>query len=867
MATWMVLSKPSCANRSVMETRQVKRNKSLISRRLISLSVLILICLLLTGCVTLRDPEASYEYNSDIVATIDPAHNVGVSFISRRPRLVNLQLYMRKASAQALDTDVLTAALYHSPDDDQPLVTVPVTYSQITRSFPVTISFPARSDPANQSYYVLLSTNGGALALYGRLEDANPDAGLSINGELQSADAAFRTGYDYNARSMLADLAASLPDIWLVLPILLLLWAPGQLALELVAAVRFRQHEDENFLSSWDWSERLSLAIGISLAVIPLLMLWTSTLGLRWSRTAVWVGAVLVVFCLAFLIRRRTLLGERLPGPDWVDFALLAIFGLALVVRLMMARDLAAPAWVDSVHHTMIVRLIVEQGAYPPSYAPLVDALHTSYHSGFHSIMAAFHWLSGLELSRAMLILCQVFNALSVVAVYLLATTFTKERLAGLFAAFTTGFLSSMPAYYTSWGRYTQLAGLLVLPVCAALLMRLLSGRAFPAHRQEKPASAIREDGGLPVSIPPFISLQMSFRLVILACLACAGMFMIHYRVTGFWALLMIAWIFGELIRSLDKQAIWKTILLAAGWLAAVGVPAILVSLPWWPALLRSLILPGLATSTASPRPLDVDWGLLTPVFGKQVMFLSLAGLVISLVRARWFGPVLALWVGLLFISANQGTIPLPGTSFINLTSVEIMFFLPLSVLAGYFASFIIRGVGKLIPGWGRLPYAFILTVALSATALIGSRLIMPILNPVTLLFREADRQAIQWIADNISPEETILTNPFLWGYGIYAGQDGGYWITPLAGRKTMPPPILYAYSTTDEQKLVAETCKRVIDQASDPQALAALMKAQGIRYVYIGRRGGVLSPQLLARSGLFQTRYSQAGAWLFELK
>ena len=79
----------------------------------------------------------------------------------------------------------------------------------------------------------------------------------------------------------------------------------------------------------------------------------------------------------------------------------------------------------------------------------------------------------------------------------------------------------------------------------------------------------------------------MSLQLAALACLSSAGLFMIHYRVAGFWGLLMIAWGLGELIRSLDKQPLWKTIPLAAGWLAAVGLPAILISLPWWPALLE----------------------------------------------------------------------------------------------------------------------------------------------------------------------------------------------------------------------------------------------------------------------------------------
>ena len=209
------------------------------------------------------------------------------------------------------------------------------------------------------------------------------------------------------------------------------------------------------------------------------------------------------------------------------------------------------------------------------------------------------------------------------------------------------------------------------------------------------------------------------------------------------------------------------------------------------------MILPGLA-STAAAQPLKVDWGLLTPVYGKQIMVLALAGLLLAVLRARWFGPVLALWIGLLFMSSNQGIIPLPGSNFINLTSVEIMFFLPLSALAGYFASFIVRWAWHEVhPGLGTHALIRALLAAGSlAAALAGARLMLPILNPVTILAREADRPAIQWIAENINPDETILINPFLWGYGIYAGQDGGYWITPLAGRKTMPPPMLYAYGS-----------------------------------------------------------------------
>jgi len=865
-----------------MESRRVKPNSPLAGfcpaqlKRLASVVVLILLAALLSGCVSLRDPETSFDYTGDIIATIEANNSVGLSWQSRRPKLENIQLYLRKASDQAADTDVMMATLYHRAQDSQPIIAIPISYRELAHAFPVTIAFPAQNDPPGQGYYMTLSTTGGALALYGRGEDANPQSSLYLNGQPVIADAAMRTSYRYDLPAMLGDLAACLPILWLVLPLFLLLWAPGQLALELVEAISRSDRlskpssalaERQSFLASWDWSERQALALGLSLAIIPLLMLWTSTLGLQWSRTAVYIGAALSLLGLAALTFRRWRRFGRLSGPKLNDLALLALIGLALAMRLIMVRDLATPAWVDPIHHSVIVRLIVEQGAYPDSYAPYIDTLHASYHAGFHSIVATFHWLSGLEIPEAMLILCQVLNALSLLAAYLLATSFTKNHLAGLLAALATGFLSSMPAYYASWGRYTQLAGLLVLPVCTALLMRLLAGRAFPADPADKNPTRLAEGDPTPITTPA-VHLQMSLQLVILGWLACAGLFMIHYRVAGFWGLLLFAWCLGELIRSLDKQPLWKTIPAMGGWLAAVGVPAIVISLPWWPAFMSSLILPGLSSSPA-PQPLQVDWGLLTPVYGKQVMILAAAGFLICLLRARWFGPVLALWLGLLFLSANQGIIPLPGASFINLTSVEIMFFLPLTTLAGYFASFVIQGIGEFIPArlWRTL-YAGLLAGGGLVVVLAGARLMLPILNPVTILTRQADLPAMRWIADNIAADETILINPFLWGYGnIYAGQDGGYWITPLAGRKTMPPPILYTYGNPTEVKRVNETSQRVIEQANNPQAVSEVMKEQRLRYIYLGRRGGVLSARRLIESGLFQTLYTQDGVWVFELK
>ena len=151
-----------------------------------------------------------------------------------------------------------------------------------------------------------------------------------------------------------------------------------------------------------------------------------------------------------------------------------AVFISTLAVRLAMARDLSAPPWVDSVHHAMITRLIVELGGFPPTYAPFLNIETANYHPGFHSQLAVFHWLSGMDIATAMLLFGQVLNALTVFAVYLFTTTFTEDRVAGVVAALVAGLFTPMPAYFTSWGRYTELASLVMLPAAMALMKLLL---------------------------------------------------------------------------------------------------------------------------------------------------------------------------------------------------------------------------------------------------------------------------------------------------------------------------------------------------------------------------------------------------------
>jgi hypothetical protein len=537
-----------------------------------------------------------------------------------------------------------------------------------------------------------------------------------------------------------------------------------------------------------------------------------------------------------------------------------------------MVRDLAAPAWVDSVHHALITRLILERGAFPQSYAPYLDISTASYHPGFHTALAVFDWLSGLEIPEAMLLFGQVLNAASVFAVYLLTITLTGRRMAGIFAALLSGIFTPMPAYYTSWGRYTELAGLLILPTALYLVTRLLESK-----RDTTPLP-FREGG--------------AWGVLGLTSLAFGGLFLSHYRVAAFLACLLgVVWIsriishdplgLGKKLHlwrsvnrlSLDQPAhleqnspVWSE----TKWLIAAVLLAILLTLPWWRPTLETLVLPTLhSQGLAAPQLFgDFTWRYLDAGLGKYTLYLAGLGLAWGIIRRQGFVWILVFWVAVLFVIANLGALDLPGGSFISSSSVEIALFMPVAVLGGYFIEQMLVQVSLTLPAGWRLGFYGIAAVAAAALALFGVTRLVTILNPDTLLFRQADRPALQWIDAHLPQQATILINPFAWGYGLYAGNDGGYWITPLTGRKTVPPPALYGYDIeAGNIQRVNQISRQVIEVSSDPAALHDLLKPQGINYLYTGRRGGVLSPQLLSDSGLFEPLYSQDGVWIFRVK
>jgi hypothetical protein len=804
------------------------------------------ICLLfLSGCITLNDPESSQEFRSNTIAEITPDQDFGQTFVSRRPKLNRLQLWLQIPEQEATEDFQIIATLYHEPDVlSQPLARVTVSKDDLEKSFPSSILFPAQANRPDVAYFLQVEISGGKAIVYGRNEDQYPLGQAWIGNQPQISDAAFRLGYEYNLVDFLKEFIDQPQILLYLLCIFWLSWIPGSLLLNL-----------SGFNRQYDWGERIALSIGISLAFYPIVFIWTGLVGFTWNQARIWVLMIFLTGWYLILVFRTILRGtpfqRQVPQDWWITASLLAIFLASLSVRLVMVRDLSAPAWVDSVHHALLGNLIVQNGGILETYFPYVSVPTANYHVGFHILLAIFQWLSRLDISNALLLLGQVLNAFMVFSTYLFTTTLVKNRYAGLIAAFVTGLVTPMPAYYTSWGRYTQLAGLVILPAAIAILYPYLKSAA--AHSNNFQAN---------------LKNRNNLFLIFLGSVLLVGLFVTHYRVFAFQIILLII-ISGFAFYSWQRQKFLKPGLL--GYLS-LALPTALLSLllisPWLPETIRTLFLPSLAWSqSASPRAFsDFSWNLLTSARGIFSLVIAAAGFIWAVLRKEIFAWILFIWLICLFFLANLNVWKLPGANFVNNTSVVISLFLPISVLCGYLLSWLLTGWYHWLPSSLRKFYTIAIIILSILLGWITAKPLLTIVNPSTLLFREIDRPALNWIKENIPEDETVFINPFAWGYGLYAGYDGGFWISPLSERPTLPPPVLYGLDS-NSMRDINIMCNQVIQTNGDPKVLHDLMVQNQLKYVYIGGKGGLLSPTKLQQSQQFIVRFNYQTTWVFEIK
>jgi hypothetical protein len=93
----------------------------------------------------------------------------------------------------------------------------------------------------------------------------------------------------------------------------------------------------------------------------------------------------------------------------------------------------------------MIAQILVDHEGLFETWSPYAELIGLNYHFGFHTIVAVFHWITGMSLPQATLVTGQLLNVMAVVALYPLATRLGRNQLAGVIAVLVAGLVAPMP--------------------------------------------------------------------------------------------------------------------------------------------------------------------------------------------------------------------------------------------------------------------------------------------------------------------------------------------------------------------------------------------------------------------------------------
>ncbi len=769
---------------------------------------------------------------------VTSGQSVGQTFVAQHDGLKGIQVLMTRQEG-----DVTGPVVLHLRQDttaQADLRTASISNPDLVEGQYIDFSFTPLDLAQGNYYYFFIETPSAqadeSIELAFGAAESYLDGAAYVDSHPQEAQLCFRLVYDGVpiVRGLLGSIAQVLPSATLILLWLLL---PGAaLLLWFGKAIEF------------DWLSWPITAMAISLSLSPILLLLFWLVKVRFGPVMLWVILVLSLAAVGWYAwrRRSSLQLKRLSlklGQDYsTNIALFVIVGFVLGVRLLVVRTLPAPLWGDSYHHSMIAQLFVDNGGVFNSWEPFASLYSFTYHFGFHSNVAVLHWLTGVEVPQAVLWTGQILNGLAVLALYPLAVFVIGSKEGGLGAILLAGLLSPMPMFYVNWGRYTQLAGQVLLPSAM-----LLTWACLKAERTD-------------------------WRLGLLNSIVVGGLALTHYRVLIFYVVFVVV-----LVVVMFPQVFRRIGLLR---LAALAGGAAVIFLPWFAYIYGGKIMATftrqLGTMPAQTSGFQTEYnalGDLSTYMAPVWWLLFPIGAGIGLWQRRKPIVVIALWSFFMFLVANPSLVSLPGTGAVNNFAIFIAAYIPASLTIGLLVHTIVSRLPQW--QWARLSIAALVIVV----GLLGARGRMADLKPAPhALLTWPDMRAMDWIQHNTPASANFLVNSFFAYQGsVIVGSDGGWWLPLSAHRASTLPPLTYATELgprPDYVSWINALTTQLQDKGIDNPDVLAMLLDRGITHVYIGQQQGrvnyggphVLEPEVLLSSPHFRPVYHQDRVWVFEI-
>ena len=812
-----------------------------------------LLALGLTGCnpyVHIEQPIANH------LIEIKSGTTLGQTFVSHFTGLQGIQV---KLEPDKPGTGIIVLHLLESSTASTDIATSRLSIQQVTSpgyyDFTIQPVFPSE----NHYYYTYLEVQGTGVV---KVSDA--PGSLYLNGALyqdgkpQESQMAFNLTYD--GKLLVRGLAnLALDWLGLLLAGIFLFIVPG---LSLLLGLWTNS-------AGLSWPEKTGLSAGLSLALYPILLLLTNLIGLHLGAGYAWLPPLAGLAYLAWRLWQQYQEGslKLVIQPNWSrllpDLCFILVCGLVIFTRFWGIRTLVAPMWGDSVHHTMITQLIVDNGGLFNSWQPYADLTTLTYHFGFHSDAAVFQWVTGLPSMQAVLWTGQLINVLAVIALYPLAVKLGRSRWAGVIAVIVAGLLAPMPMFYVNWGRYTQLAGQVTLVASIYL---------------------------------PWVILDndwIDWKLILLSIVAVTGTALTHYRLLIFNVLFFLAVILLLFRKGRLRQLLVRT--------TAIGVGSGILCLPWFIHLFSGQILVALGikmTTLPKNAPASLfevnqvgSWAGYLPVY----LWLMLAMVIAwALWRREKSAVVICLWWSLILLAANPNWLGLPGVGVLTNFAVFIAAYMPAGILLGGAVGWLLEEVHKVhleLPNhWVRIDRAskayqyrrgilalILLFLIFIISAWQARQRLYDVHSNENAMVTVPDLRAADWIQANTSPGSRFLVNSFFAYNGtIIVGSDAGWWLPLIAHRPTSLPPMSYVTEdgpTPDYARQTNDFLAEVLNKGVTQLDVIKLLVDRNIQYIFIGQRQGrvnfngpVLEPDQLLASPAFTPVYRQDQVWIFKM-
>ncbi len=534
------------------------------------------------------------------------------------------------------------------------------------------------------------------------------------------------------------------------------------------------------FWKKWTALQRWITSIGIGISFYPVLFYFSRLLipdlkiGLN---KVLFLGLLFLTFIVIKEFKNFKLHFQF----DTYELIAIGIIFLTLLTRILILRTHPFPAWTDSLHHTLLTKLVAMNGQLPYTLEPFETVKLSMYHLGLYAITGTFTFLTSLPAHTSLLWVSQLFSGLCGIGIYLFLDKYV-DRKAAIIGLIVSGLFSFQPNWYFNWGRFTQLSAQTLMIIAFVLNIESINHYLISRSKSEKLSS------------------------ILFASLLNAGVFLMHFRVAIFYFGLIFVFILFEIIKAIQSKKLFRLLILIIS-IAVLSI--IFISPSIFQALSKYLEIKPMEINPNKNLDFNYYQFALSSYFTlglhKWMVVLTMIFLIIGLLRKNKWQIKLFIWVlGIIGIGYLY-LLRIPFLMVTNLGAILIMLYIPSALIIGI-------GFGeleKLIPKNALKNKLFagflILAIFFSFVRLYD-------LEESRFFLSNDDVEAMNWINENLPLNTKIGVRTMFWLENSPHGIDGGFWIPYFTGRKTTTGTMLFSLGPKDYVNEVNRDSKLMVD-------------------------------------------------------